>query len=261
MNWCITSLLLGDKYKKFAEVFCKKFAEVAPKDERPEVIFVTDNLQNLNISEYEFVTIKILPKELLDNINVHNTMGTGTVRKFDYSLKRWAFQFSLDLGYTDICFIDIDIYPRVWDLDIFDSCNERGLWVGRGYPSSGFGSKPVTDIKDVTFTPKLQALKDELQYSTDWVNYRMPFEAVMLLRGFTRPEIQTFIDNWGMVSDATKRLGLVKSKVCHEIGISADMCNIPIFYNKKLLSVIFKHFIMSHSKLLDIHSMEIKNDS
>jgi hypothetical protein len=260
MKWCIVSVLVGSKYKKFAEIFCKSYEVTTPNNERPEIIFVVDNDVDLNLAQYDFVTIEKLDPKVMEGINSSRTYGTGTVRKFDYSLKRFGYQAALDRGYTDICFIDIDMTVRKWDPDIFDACDVPGLWAGRGYPSSGFGTKPVTNPADVSFTPKLAALKKELAYDTDWVNYTMPFEAVMLLKGVPRDTIVKFVECWGYVSDATKKLNLPKNKVTHEIGLAADMCNIPVHYNKELLSIIFKHYIMNHDVLLDIHKEQIVND-
>lgn len=260
MKWCIVSVLVGDKYKKFAEMFCKSYELTTSKDNRAEVIWVVDTEDNLNVSHHEFVSVAKLPEEAMEGINASRTFGTGTVRNFDYSLKRYGYQIALDRGYTNICFIDADMTIRKWDMSVIDRCDKPGLWAGRGYPSSGFGTKPVTNISDVTFTPKLNALKRELQYETDWVKYTMPFEAVMLIKDIPADTIQKFIDCWKYVSDATKKLNLPKNKVTHEIGLAADMCEIPVHYNKELLSIVFKHYIMNHGVLLDIHKKEIEND-
>lgn len=252
-NICIVSVIVGDKYKKFAEVFCESYNDKVPKNEQQELIFVVENTDNLNVSSYDNVTIKYLQDEVLEGVNSSKTFGTGTVRNFDYSLKRFGYQHAIDAGYTDICFIDMDMTLRAWKPEVLESCNTPGLWAGRGYPSSGFGTKPVDTVHDVKFTPKLTALKKELRYETDWVKYRMPFEAVMLLRGQDRSTIQKFIDSWKYVSDATKKLNLPKNKVTHEIGLAADMCGIPVHFNKRLLSELFKHYIMDHQTLLNLH--------
>lgn len=250
------SLIVGDKYKKFAEVFCKSYSEKVPPSDQQEIIYVVENDNDLNISKYNNVTIKKFPDGCLDSINSNSTFGTGTVRNFDYSLKRYGYQYALDSNYSDICFIDTDMMIREWDPQVFENCNTPGLWAGRGYPSSGFGTQPVSLKEDVRFTPKLTALKKELQYETDWVNYKMPFEAVMFMTGIEPPLIQKFIDCWEYVADATKKLSLPKNKVTHEIGLAADMCDIPVNFNIDLLSVIFKHFIMNHDELLNIHSKQ-----
>lgn len=259
MKWCIVSVLVGAKYKKFAEMFCKSYEISTCADDRPEVLWIVDTDEDLNVSQYDFVTVDTLPGEAIADIDINRTFGTGTVRNFDYSLKRYGYQAALDRGYTNICFIDADMTIRKWDSAVIDKCDKPGLWAGRGYPSSGFGTKPVSNVTDVTFTPKLAALKKELQYETDWVKYTMPFEAVMLIKDMPVEIIQKFIDCWKYVSDATKKLNLPKNKVTHEIGLAADMCEIPIHYNKELLSVVFKHYIMNHGALLDIHKNEIEN--
>ena len=260
MKWCIVSVLVGEKYKKFAEMFCKSYLASTPADDRPEVIWVVDSKDGLNVDHYDFVSVELLPEEAIKGLDVSRTFGTGTVRNFDYSLKRFGYQVALDKGYTNICFIDADMTIRKWDPGIINKCDKPGLWAGRGYPSSGFGTKPVSSSADVVFTPKLRALKNELQYDTDWVKYTMPFEAVMLITGMDSDTIQKFIDCWKYVSTATKKLNLPKNKVTHEIGLAADMCELPIHYNKELLSVIFKHYIMNHDVLLDIHKKEIGDD-
>jgi len=261
MKWCIVSVLVGEKYKKFAELFCKTYAQSTNSNNRVEIIFVVDEESGLNISHYDFVTVKLLPPGCLGKIDPAKVFGTGTVRNFDYSLKRFGFEECLKLGYSNICFIDSDMTIRKWDTSVFDRCDKPGLWAGRGYPSSGFGTKPVTDVVDVRFTPKLTALKKELVYETDWVNYTMPFEAVMLLKDIPVPTIEKFIQCWEYVSTATKKLKLPMSKVTHEIGLAADMCKIPIHYNKDLLSIIFKHYIMNHDVLLDIYDKEVVDGS
>ena len=163
MNWCIVAVLLGDKYKKFGELFCHNYSKAVPHQQRPEIILLVDTTDGINVSKYDFVTLKLLPEELVASIVTNITFGTGTVINFDYSLKRFGFQAGLDAGYTDICFIDADMMIRKWDPEVFNKCNVPGLWAGRGYPSSGFGTKPVDNIQDVKFTPKLTALKKELQ--------------------------------------------------------------------------------------------------
>lgn len=254
-NICIVSVIVGEKYKKFAELFCKSYHEKIPSADRQEIVFVVENLDGCDITKYDNVTVETLPEESLNNVNSTKTFGTGTVRNFDYSLKRFGYQSAIDKGYTDICFIDTDMTVRdEWDMNVFEACDKPGLWAGRGYPSSGFGTKPVTLKEDVRFTPKLTSLKKELQYETDWVNYRMPFEAVMYLTGVDKPTIQEFINKWKYVSDATKKLNLPKNKVTHEIGLAADMCKIPVYFNQDLLSVLFKHYIMNHQVLLDLHA-------
>ena len=258
-NWCIVSVLIGTKYKKFAEVFCESYKNSTP-DTRPPVVFVVDNEQDLNVSHYNFVTVKVIDSKYLDCFDTNRTYGTGTVRNFDYSLKRIGYYECMKLGYKDICFIDADMTIRKWDMSVFDKCDKPGIWAGRGYPSSGFGTKPVTNIADVKFTPKLTALKKELQYDTDWVNYTMPFEAVMIIKDVSEELLVKFIDCWKYVSDATKKLKLPRNKVCHEIGLAADMCEIPVHYNKELLSIVFKHYIMNHETLLNIHK-DIIDDS
>jgi len=256
-KWCIVSVLVGEKYKKFGKLFCKKYAQSTTEHNRADVIFVVDNKSDADFTDYSFVTIVELPKAAMTGIDVSRTYGTGTVRNFDYSLKRFGFQAGSDLGYSDICFIDCDIIVREWAIDVFEECNEPGLWAGRGYPASGFGTKPVKDEVDVRFTPKLAALKRELAYDTDWVGYTMPFEAVMFLTGVDTKKTLKFIECWKYVSDATKKLHLPMNKVCHEIGLSADMCDIPVRYNKRLLSIVFKHYIMNHDVLLNICNEEL----
>lgn len=259
MKWCIVSVVVGDKYKKFAEVFCDSYSRSMPKNKQVEVVFVVDSESNLNVSHHDFVTVKKLDPNVMTHVNVSRTFGTGTVHKFDYSLKRFGFKECLELGYENICFIDTDMTIRKWDDGVFNGCNTPGLWAGRGYPSSGFGTKPVSNLADVKFTPKLAALIKDLQYNTDWVKYTMPFEAVMFLKDIPKQTIEKFIDCWSYVSEATRRLNLPMNKVTHEIGLAADMCDIPVKYNKQLLGVIFKHYIMNHDVLLDIHSKEIDN--
>lgn len=257
MKMVIVSVVVGLKYKKFAEAFCMSYNHSVPVDSRPEVVLVVDDESDLNVSHYDFVTIKKMDPKYLSAIDTSNTFGTGTVRKFDYSLKRVGFEECMKLGYNNICFIDMDMTIRKWDFNIFSNCKEPGLWAGRGYPSSGFGTKPVSNPSDVKFTPKLAALKRELQYETDWVKYKMPFEAVMLITGYDHDRITKFIDSWEIVSHATKKLNLPMNKVTHEIGLAADMCDIPIHYNKELLSIVFKHYIMNHDVLLDIHNKQV----
>lgn len=254
---CIVSVIVGDKYKKFAEVFCKSYNDKVPKNEQQEIIFVIEDDNNFNVSSYSNVTLNKLDVDVMNGFDSTKVFGTGTVRNFDYSLKRFGYQHAIDSGYTEICFIDTDMMLRSWIPEIFEQCRvTRGLWAGRGYPSSGFGTKPVNVKEDVTFTPKLTSLKKELQYETDWVKYRMPFEAVMYLTGVDKATIQKFIDCWKYVSDTTKKLNLPKNKVTHEIGLAADMCDIPVHFNKQLLSDLFKHYIMDHQTLLDIHNKQ-----
>ena len=81
----------------------------------------------------------------------------------------------------------------------------------------------------------------------------MPFEAVMLIRDIKEDKIREWLDNWAKVSYTTKKLNLPMNKVTHEIGLAADMSGIPVHYNKELLSVMFKHYIMNHQVLLDKH--------
>lgn len=256
-NVCIVSVLVGDKYKKFAEVFCKTYEQTVPAADKQEIIFVVEGVDSVNLSQYSNVTLHELDPDSLQGIKSTNTFGTGTVKNFDYSLKRYGYQHAIDAGYENICFIDADMTMRQpYRPDIFELCNKPGLWAGRGYPSSGFGTKPVTLEQDVKFTPKLRSLKNELQYETDWVKYRMPFEAVMYMTGIDKETIQKFIDCWKYVSDATKKLNLPKNKVTHEIGLAADMCDIPIHFEQRLLSDLFKHYIMNHQQLLDIHKTQ-----
>jgi hypothetical protein len=256
-KWCIVSVLVGEKYKKFGKLFCKKYIQSTTEHNRADVVFVVDKKNDTDFADYSFVHIVELPTSAMTGIDPTRTYGTGTVRNFDYSLKRFGFKAGLDLGYSDICFIDCDILVREWAIDVFEECKEPGLWAGRGYPSSGFGTKPVLDPADVKFTPKLSALKKELVYDTDWVNYTMPFEAVMFMSGMDADSILKFVDCWQYVSEATKKLHLPMNKVCHEIGLAADMCSIPIRYNKKLLSIVFKHYIMNHDVLLNICNEEL----
>ena len=254
-NFCIVSVVVGAKYKKFAEVFVESYEKKTGNEERADVILVVDTKTGLNLPVRPWLIVEELPSECLVDIDVNKTYGTGTVRKFDYSIKRYGYQVALDRGYKDICFIDMDMTIRHWDLSVFDRCNKPGLWAGRGYPSSGFGTKPVKLKEEVKFTPKLASLKKELAYDTDWVKYTMPFEAVMYIKDIDKETMQKFIDCWKYVSDATKKLKLPMNKVTHEIGLAADMCDIPVHYNVELLSKVFKHYIMAHDKLLNIHQI------
>ena len=248
-------MVVGAKYEKFAEVFIDSYEKKTGNEERADVILVVDGKLDLKLPKRSWLTVTELPVECLKDIDVKRTYGTGTVRKFDYSIKRYGYQAAIDRGYTDICFIDMDMTIRHWDLGVFKRCDKPGLWAGRGYPSSGFGTKPVQLKEDIKFTPKLASLKKELAYETDWLKYTMPFEAVMYIKGIDKPTMQKFIDCWQYVSDATKRLKLPMNKVTHEIGLAADMCEIPIHYNIELLSTVFKHYIMAHEKLLNIHQI------
>ena len=254
MKWCIVSVLLGVKYKKFAKMFCESYSKRVPQENRPQVIFVVDDEKDLYLEEYkDFVSLYKIPAEAIEDIDVNKTRGTGTIRSFDYSLKRYGYLQALECGYTNICFIDADMEIRHWDMDVISKCDKPGIWAGRGYPSSGFGTKPVSKVQDVKFTPKLSALKKELKYETDWVKYTLPFEAVMLIKDIPEDKIREWLDNWAKVSYTTKKLNLPKNKVTHEIGLAADMAKIPVHYNKELLGVVFKHYIMNHQKLLDKH--------
>ena len=254
-KFCIVSVIVGLKYKKFAEVFIESYERKTGSDERPDVILVVDNTLDLNLPTRPWLIIEELPQECLSNIDVNKTYGTGTVRKFDYSLKRFGYQAAIDRDYKDICFIDMDMTIRHWNINVFEQCDKPGLWAGRGYPTSGFGTKPAKLKEDIKFTPKLASLKKELKYETDWLNYTMPFEAVMYMKGIEKPLMQKFIDCWEYVSTATKKLSLPMNKVTHEIGLAADMCEIDIHYNVELLSKVFKHYIMNHDKLLNIHQI------
>ena len=253
-NNCIVSVVIGQKYKKFAEIFLKSYEEKTEDHNRFDVILVVDRKDDFFIPEKNWLNVIVIDQEKIKHINPDKTFGTGTVRRFDYSLKRYGYQFAIDKGYTNICFIDMDMTIRKWDLSIFNNCNKPGLWAGRGYPSSGFGTKPVQLKEDVRFTPKLASLKKELKYETDWVKYRMPFEAVMFLTDIPKDRIQKFIQCWEYVSDATRKLNLPMNKVTHEIGLAADMCEIPVYYNNELLSKVFKHYIMNHDTLLGMYN-------
>ena len=161
---CIVSVVVGDKYKKFANLFCYDY-NIATADHtgnRPEVLLVVDDYDGLDISKYDFATVKTLPEEALHGIDSNRTFGTGTVRNFDYSLKRYGYQAAIDAGYTDIIFIDMDMTIREWDVSVFDACSPPGLWAGRGYSSAGFGGGWPNTKSDIKFTPKLRALKKEL---------------------------------------------------------------------------------------------------
>lgn len=247
---CIVSVVIGQKYKKFAELFLESYEQKTDNNNRYNVIIACDRHDDFYVPTRDWLQVIDLPADCIKHVNPDKTFGTGTVRRFDYSLKRYGYQLAIDQDQSDICFIDMDMTVRNWDLNVFDQCNKPGIWAGRGYPSSGFGTKPVQLKEDVKFTPKLQALKKELGYETDWVKYKMPFEAVMYMTGIDKTVIQKFIDCWKYVSDATRKLNLPMNKVTHEIGLAADMCNIPVHYNKELLSVVFKHYIMNHDSLL-----------
>ena len=102
---CIVSVLVGDKYKKFAEVFCNSYNETVAHNDKQQIFFVVEDDTNLNVSRYDNVTVTKLNKDYLTGISSNNTFGTGTVKNFDYSLKRLGYQFAIDNGYTEICFI------------------------------------------------------------------------------------------------------------------------------------------------------------
>ena len=256
----IVGVVVGDKYKKFANLFCHDYSKMVPAEQRFPVKLVVDDYSGLDVSRHDFVDVVTLPEEALNNIDASRTYGTGTVRNFDYSIKRYGYQAALDSGYTDIMFIDMDMTIRQWDMSVFEACDKPGLWVGRGYSSAGFGGGWPTTKSDIKFTPKLRALIKELHYETDWLNYKMPFEAVMYITGVSKQVIQSFIDQWAVVSATTKMLNLPMNKVTHEIGLAADAVELPIHFNKQLLSIIFKHYIMNHQVLLDMHG-EVIGDS
>lgn len=256
---CIVAVVVGAKYKKFANLFCLDYDNKVPVSQQTEIILVVDSIEGLDVDRYSYVTVQLLPSKAMADISIDSTFGTGTVRNFDYSLKRFGYEAAIDRGYTNILFIDTDMMIRSWNTSVFDRCDQPGLWVGRGYSSAGFGQGFPTTTSDIKFTPKLKALKQELKYDTDWLNYRMPFEAVMYITGIEQPVIQEFIDKWAFISAATKKLRLPMNKVTHEIGLAANMCGIPIHFKKELLSDVFKHYIMNHQVLLDIHSERLND--
>ena len=258
-DMCIVSVVVGAKYKKFANLFCSDYDNKVPVDQQVEIILVVDSIEGLDVDNYSYVTVQLLPNKAMVGISIDRTFGTGTVRNFDYSLKRFGYQAAIDKGYTNIIFIDTDMMIRKWKTDVFDQCKLPGMWAGRGYSSAGFGQGFPATKADIMFTPKLRALKQELKYDTDWLTYRMPFEAVMYITGIEKPVIQEFINKWADVSRETKKLRLPMNKVTHEIGLAASMCSIPIHFKKELLSDVFKHYIMNHQVLLDIHSERLND--
>ena len=250
-NFCITSLVVGEKYRKFSKLFYDSWIEKCEVD-RPKLILVVDDLDYYKDFDHPDFTAVPLTKETYGHIDSNKTVGTGTVYKFDYSLKRFCFQACLDRGHENICFIDMDMIIRVWDWDVINKCEHEGLWCGSWYPASGFGGEIPKKEEDVTFTPKLEALKNEMDLSFNWVDFKMPFEAALVLTS-TKEKIQNFINNWALVSESTRKLGLQMENVCHEISIAAELSEIKQGLNRELLSVIFRHYIMSHKELLDIY--------
>ena len=239
---------MGEKYRKFAKLFYESWVEKCVVD-RPKLILIVDDVDHFKDFDHEDFLAIPLGGEEYTHLDLNKTVGTGTVVKFDYSLKRFCFQACLDNGYENICFIDMDMLIRVWDWDVINNCDHEGLWCGSWYPASGFGGKIPEKDEDIVFTSKLEAIKNKMDLNFDWVKFKMPFEAALVLTA-PREKIQNFIDNWKVVSDVTRELGLQMENVCHEISVAAELSDIKLDQNHDLLAVIFRHYIMSHKELL-----------
>lgn len=251
MNWCISLLAFGEKNKKFATIFVKSChsATVEP----PPIVIVTDSESGLeSIRSHSRVILRTPPPEALGSLDVTSIRPDGTIRDFDYSLKRLGFREALDAGFTSICLIDADMTVRDWVPEVFTDCFNPGLSAGHLYSAAGFGIKPVSQLSDLKFTSKLAALRKETGFECNWVDFRMPFEAVLFLSE-SAERIAKFLSSWEELSAIVKRLGLPLSAECHEIALAAGRAGIPIRLNKELLSRVFRHYILKHDQLMRLH--------
>ena len=103
-NFCITSLVIGEKYRKFSKLFYDSWIEKAEVD-RPKLILVVDDVDYYKDFDHEDFVIVPLDDDHVSHIDTDKIVGTGTIRNFDYSIKRHSFQACLDHGYENICFI------------------------------------------------------------------------------------------------------------------------------------------------------------
>lgn len=251
MNACLSMLAFGEKYKTFAAGFVKSCLDSTA--EPPPIVIVSDSESGFDsIRRVAHVTIRVLPKEELGTMNPANIRPDGTIRGFDYSLKRFGFREALKEGFTSICLIDADMTVREWTPSVFAECGEEGLWAGHAYSAAGFGVKPVQHLPDLKFTPKLEALRQATGFECDWIAFRMPFEAALFLRE-SAARIAEFLDSWDELSALVKQLGLPLNAGCHEIALAAAKSGVNIRVRKELLSRVFKHHILNHDTLMRLH--------
>ena len=243
-DYCITTVAVGDKYRRMLDVFMKSYCQF---DNMPQMLVVSESpdlIKHNNI--------------LTTNIGDNPIAVNGD---FNMCLKRLAFQHAIDRGYEKHIFIDIDRTIESWDWDTIFSTTKSGFgtnWL-RSY-------KPTKDntsnIKNCKYNAIISGFNDSALFDMSFPVFGESLNIVSL----PSTKIQHFVDTWSRCAEFISKSNCRPRHINVEMGVSLKLNNINIYkYDPPIETVfdgkIFKHYSYGKKNLMFKHEKYNNNNN
>ena len=225
-EYCITTIVVGDKYRDMFDVFMSTYNNTDKP--MPRVLVYTDDVdKTTKWNNTQLRKIENTP------LRVNND--------FNMSLKRLAFQHAIDEGYEKMIFIDIDRTIEDWNPRTIVETTKHGFgtnWLQ--YMKHQKHSK--SDKKHDKYEAIFSGFGDDTLYNNA---YPIFGESLNIVHETTEV-IQKFIDIWSDCSDFIQQSECTPRHINVEMGIALKLASINIYKYTPPIDIDFKGSIFRH---------------
>lgn len=224
-DYCITTVVVGDKYRKMLDVFMKSYSQF---DNMPQMLVVSES------------------PDLIKHNNILTTnIGDNPIKvngDFNMCLKRLAFQHAIDHGYEKQIFIDIDRTIESWDWETIFATTKPGF--GTNWLRHTKHTKGKVRPGD-TKACKYEAILSKMGDGAFNVRYPVFGESLNIISA-SKGEVQQFIDIWSMCSEIIQQSNCSPRHINVEMGIALNHAGMDIYKYDPPIDTDFKGEIFRH---------------
>lgn len=224
-EYCITTVVVGDRYRKMLDVFMKSYHRF---ENMPQMLVVSES------------------PDLIKHGNILTTgIGDNPIKvngDFNMCLKRLAFQHAIDRGFEKMIFIDIDRTIESWDWDTIFSTTKPGFgtnWLR--YTKYIKGKIRPGDTKSCKYETILTQMKDPMHD----LHYPVFGESLNIV-WLPSWKIQQFIDTWQHCGALIEKSNCSPRHINIEMGISIKINKIEMYKYDPPIDTDFKGEIFRH---------------
>lgn len=235
-EYCITTVVVGDRYRKMLDVFMKSYHRF---ENMPQMLVVSES------------------PDLIKHDNILTTgIGDNPIKvngDFNMCLKRLAFQHAIDHDFEKMIFIDIDRTIETWDWKTIYDTTKPGF--GTNWLRSCKPRKDVTNnISDCKYNAIISGFNDHTLFDMSFPVFGESLNIVSL----PHAKIRNFIDTWSQCAEFISKSSCGPRHINVEMGVSLKLNNIEIYkYNPPIETVfdgkIFKHYSYGKKHLMLDH--------
>ena len=238
-DYCITTVVVGDKYRKMLEVFMRSYHRF---DNMPQMLVVSESPEQIKHDNIITTGIEDNPVKVNGDFNM--------------CLKRLAFQHAIDNGFEKMIFIDIDRTIEAWDWNTIYNTTKPGFgtnWLR--YTRHTKGKVKPGDTKAC----KYETILTQMGEDAFDINYPVFGESLNIV-SMKKDKIQQFVDIWDMCGSIIQRSTCNPRHINVEMGIALKRAEIDIYkydppIDTSFKGEIFRHYAYGDKRLMLKHDM------